>query len=234
MLLLAGGAVAGETSKYCSKKADNVVVYIDRTTPYDDIDKKDLIDGVSRLFETLKGGERFSMRTIADNFAASTNLLDECLPGVPCGRPVRRPVFRLYRGRRHQRQEASAASRRSAAQGSPDQFRRTAEFGDRAHVGPHGAVGVALREGRTGSTFSPTSSRIPSTCRGRSSSQRRMMCFSGTSPRMGWFPIFRAPLCRSSESVAAAILATAIRWTKLCWRSCWISGGAISKRLTPT
>ena len=80
VVLLAGGAVAGTTSKYCSKKADNVVVYVDRTTPYDAIDKKDLVDGVSRLFETLKGGERFSMRTIADNFAASTNLLDECLP----------------------------------------------------------------------------------------------------------------------------------------------------------
>ena len=73
-------AIAGQTSKYCSDGADNVVVYIDRTTPYDDIDKKDLVDGVSRLFETLDGGERFSMRTIADNFAASANLLDECVP----------------------------------------------------------------------------------------------------------------------------------------------------------
>lgn len=79
-LLLPGRAIAGETAKYCSDKADNVVVYIDRTTPYDAIDKKELVDGVSRLFETLKGGERFSMRTIADNFAASTNLLDECVP----------------------------------------------------------------------------------------------------------------------------------------------------------
>ena len=85
MLLAAAGAVAGTTSKYCSDKADNVVVYIDRTTPYDDIDKKDLVDGVSRLFETLKGGERFSMRTIADNFTASTNLLDECLPVCQAG-----------------------------------------------------------------------------------------------------------------------------------------------------
>jgi hypothetical protein len=85
MLLSADVAVAGQTSKYCSDKADNVVVYIDRTTPYDDIDKKDLIDGVSRLFETLKGGDRFSIRTIADNFAASTNLLDECLPVCHAG-----------------------------------------------------------------------------------------------------------------------------------------------------
>ncbi len=85
MQLAAGGAVAGTTSKYCSDKADNVVVYVDRTTPYDAIDKKDLVDGVSRLFETLKGGERFSMRTIADNFAASTSLLDECLPVCHAG-----------------------------------------------------------------------------------------------------------------------------------------------------
>ncbi len=85
VLFFAGAAVAGATSKYCSKTADNVVVYVDRTTPYDDIDKNDLIDGVSRLFETLKGGERFTMRTIADSFAASATLLDECVPVCAAG-----------------------------------------------------------------------------------------------------------------------------------------------------
>lgn len=70
-------AVAG---KYCSPTADNIVVYIDRTTNYDDKDKKDLVDGVSKLFAALQGGERFSIRTISDSFTTSTSLIDACVP----------------------------------------------------------------------------------------------------------------------------------------------------------
>jgi hypothetical protein len=73
-------AFSESSTKYCSNTADNVVVYVDKTTPYDEIDKKALIDGVSRLFENLKGGERFSMRTIAESFPMSASLLDECVP----------------------------------------------------------------------------------------------------------------------------------------------------------
>lgn len=82
LLLITGGSVAAE-GKYCADTADNVVVYVDRTTPYDDTDKTALVDGISRLFESLKGGERFSLRTIADSFATSTGLMDACVPFCP-------------------------------------------------------------------------------------------------------------------------------------------------------
>lgn len=79
--LQATGAVAGSaTAKYCSPTADNVVVYIDRTTNYDDTDKRDLLAGISSVYQSLKGGERLSIRTIADSFTTSASLIDECVP----------------------------------------------------------------------------------------------------------------------------------------------------------
>jgi len=76
----AAAAVDTATAKYCSPKADNVVVYVDRTTNYDAKDKRDLLDGISAIFGGLKGGERFSIRTIADSFSASESLIDACMP----------------------------------------------------------------------------------------------------------------------------------------------------------
>lgn len=73
-------ALSAPTAKYCSDSAANVVVYVDKTTPYDEIDKTALIDGVSRLFESLGGGERFTMRTIAEGFSSSVTLVDDCVP----------------------------------------------------------------------------------------------------------------------------------------------------------
>jgi hypothetical protein len=76
----AAAAIDESTAKYCSSSADNVVVYVDRTTNYDAKDKQDLLDGVSAIFGALKGGERFSVRTIADSFTASQSLIDACMP----------------------------------------------------------------------------------------------------------------------------------------------------------
>ena len=70
---------------YCADTAANVVVYVDKTTPYDDTDKTALVDGVSRLFESLSGGERFTIRTIAQSFTASVSLMDACVPYCPPG-----------------------------------------------------------------------------------------------------------------------------------------------------
>ena len=81
-ILLVGPAIA-DAAKYCAPDAANVVVYVDKTTPYDATDKTDLVDGVSRLFENLKGGERFTIRTIADSFTSGTSLLDQCVPFCP-------------------------------------------------------------------------------------------------------------------------------------------------------
>lgn len=77
---LTGPGFAAGNPRYCDAGADNIVVYIDKTTPYDELDKTALVDGVSRLFESLTGGERFTIRTIAESFSSSATLLDECIP----------------------------------------------------------------------------------------------------------------------------------------------------------
>lgn len=78
-------AAAAQSDNYCAPTADNVVVYVDKTTPYDDTDKHALVDGIGRLFESLKGGERFTIRTIAESFSSSTALVDACVPFCPDG-----------------------------------------------------------------------------------------------------------------------------------------------------
>lgn len=75
-----GASHAAGQDKYCLEQSDNIVIYIDRTTPYDEIDKQALIDGVSRVFESLAGGERFVMRTITDASVRSETLIRACVP----------------------------------------------------------------------------------------------------------------------------------------------------------
>lgn len=79
-LLAASAAPADDNDKYCRPDRDNIVIYVDRTTPYDEIDKKSLIDGISRVFESLKGGEHFVVRTINDASARSEELIRSCIP----------------------------------------------------------------------------------------------------------------------------------------------------------
>ncbi len=73
-------ARAAGTDRYCLEQAENIVIYVDRTTPYDEMDRQALIDGVSRVFESLSGGERFVMRTITDAAVRSETLIRDCVP----------------------------------------------------------------------------------------------------------------------------------------------------------
>lgn len=70
---------------YCNKDGDNVVIFVDVTTPYDATDKSSLIDGINKIFSSLAGGERIAIRTIADAFTSSERLVDECVPYCPSG-----------------------------------------------------------------------------------------------------------------------------------------------------
>jgi hypothetical protein len=73
------------TERFCSPDKANVVFFIDVTTPYDEIDKKALIEGIGTVFESLEGGSRIAIRTIADTFANSATVLDECVPYCESG-----------------------------------------------------------------------------------------------------------------------------------------------------
>jgi hypothetical protein len=79
-------AIAGEDPKrFCAPDGANLVLLLDVTTPYDQIDKTALVDGVGHIFEELKGGERIVIRTIEDSFSNSHRLLDACVPYCPDG-----------------------------------------------------------------------------------------------------------------------------------------------------
>jgi hypothetical protein len=73
-------ALALDNDSYCDVDGANVVLYLDVTTPYDDIDKRALVDGIGHIFEGLEGGDRFSIRTIEDAFPKSARLIDACVP----------------------------------------------------------------------------------------------------------------------------------------------------------
>jgi hypothetical protein len=77
-----GGAAStpADQHRFCSPDAPNVVFFIDVTTPYDDIDKRALVDGIGKVFEDLEDGARIAIRTIADTFANSAEILDACMP----------------------------------------------------------------------------------------------------------------------------------------------------------
>ena len=91
-----GPSPASESDKYCSKTGTNVILYLDVTTPYDEIDRASLTDGVVKIFKTLGDGDRFSIRTVADAFPNSRRLVDECLPDRPSGAssPTSSPIAR--------------------------------------------------------------------------------------------------------------------------------------------
>lgn len=69
--------------QYCADTGKNVLVFVDVTTPYDDIDKRALSEGITQVFESLQGGDRLSIRTIEDAFPKSTSLIDACKPFCP-------------------------------------------------------------------------------------------------------------------------------------------------------
>jgi len=77
---LATAADAGDTDKFCSGEARNIVLYLDVTTPYDRIDRDSLVDGVEKIYANLQDGDRFVIRTIEDEFPRSRRLIEACLP----------------------------------------------------------------------------------------------------------------------------------------------------------
>ncbi len=79
----ATAATAAETDKYCDPAAANIVFFLDVTTHYDEIDRAALVDGFAKVFESLKGGERVTLRTISDEFGHSSRLFSACSPFCP-------------------------------------------------------------------------------------------------------------------------------------------------------
>ncbi len=87
ILCVSQGASCAELlfEKDCNAQAASVVVLIDVTTSYDDVDRSILRDSALTIFDKLANGERLSILTIEDSFAHSRPLIEACIPYCPEG-----------------------------------------------------------------------------------------------------------------------------------------------------
>ena len=70
---------------YCAFSDKTTLLITDRTTFYDDIDRKNLVDGLTNLYDDLGIGDRLVVHTITDDRAKSDKVFDSCYPGCPEG-----------------------------------------------------------------------------------------------------------------------------------------------------
>lgn len=68
---------------YCQAGQSSSLFLVDRTTPYDEIDRRVVIDSISTAVSRLGPGERVTIATIGSHYSASERLIDECRPGCP-------------------------------------------------------------------------------------------------------------------------------------------------------
>jgi hypothetical protein len=72
-----------QTDEYCQYGTRTIVLYLDRTTQYDDADRDDLVGGLEQTIRSIDVGDRVAVFTIADHPVNSELLFDRCLPGCP-------------------------------------------------------------------------------------------------------------------------------------------------------
>jgi hypothetical protein len=77
-----GGALA-ENGEYCQHSEHITLIFVDRTTQYDEIDKELFVSGFDRIVGTLKPGDRVAVHTLAGDYPQSERVFDRCVPGCP-------------------------------------------------------------------------------------------------------------------------------------------------------
>ena len=80
-LLSVPAAEANE--QWCRYGDRTLLLFVDRTTEYDKEDRKNFAQGLERIFENLKSGDRFVMQTIEDAPQNSKTVFEGCYPGCP-------------------------------------------------------------------------------------------------------------------------------------------------------
>jgi hypothetical protein len=76
-------AFAQGSHDYCQYGKRTVLIFVDRTTAYDDIDKKIFVDGFDRIMARLNVGDNVVVHTIQDKHTNSSIVFNACLPGCP-------------------------------------------------------------------------------------------------------------------------------------------------------
>ena len=82
LLLLPAKEAFAAKQDYCSQgDGKTVLLLIDRTSAFDEQDKKSFANGVDVLFKQLQTGERLIIHTLTEDFAVSKKIFDACRPG---------------------------------------------------------------------------------------------------------------------------------------------------------
>ena len=68
---------------YCPYGDRTILLFVDRTTAYDDTDRELFASGLEYIFETLHIGEEIILHTIEDEHSRSQQVFKGCYPGCP-------------------------------------------------------------------------------------------------------------------------------------------------------
>ena len=81
--LAVSSAGTASAADYCSKDGQRILLYVDRTTTYDEPDVENFVSGVEVIFSSLKIGDELIVHTIEDSYAQSQQIFKGCYPGCP-------------------------------------------------------------------------------------------------------------------------------------------------------
>ncbi len=68
---------------YCEHGDRTVLIFVDRTTAYDEVDKRIFVEGFDRIMSRLRVGDAVYVQTIGGEFTESEIVFNQCLPGCP-------------------------------------------------------------------------------------------------------------------------------------------------------
>lgn len=72
-----------ENDEYCQFGNGVVLVLVDRTTMYDDMDREELREGMAEIFRSMGIGDRLAIATIVEDYRNSQIVFNDCKPGCP-------------------------------------------------------------------------------------------------------------------------------------------------------
>lgn len=93
--VLAQPAQAERGVDYCRYGQHASLFLVDRTTPYDETDRRVVIDSIGAVVEGLGPGDRITVATIGPHYTVSERVIDECKPGCP---PTSGPLGGIFGG----------------------------------------------------------------------------------------------------------------------------------------
>lgn len=83
LLLSAACSEAQERANYCRYGDSSSLLVIDRTSAYDDNDRRKLIQSAGAVADSLGVGDRLTVVTIGAHYSDSRTVFDACRPGCP-------------------------------------------------------------------------------------------------------------------------------------------------------